>query len=166
MKALIEIRLPKGLTHSLLINTTWRKPLFPALTHTGCLVLPAVKLSIRPCTSFQGGQGGFLFYNSKCRGQHESWVFSLLWTVPGENVALAACTWVDGDRAVSGFHVHHPSGRLPTWALLHIEGKHPADLLDQLLSFLQEIRCFTFTLLSEMLLAAQRIIRAVRLKGS
>lgn len=67
--------------------------------------------------------------------------------------AASAHTWVEGDRALSAFHIHHPSGRFPAWSVLHDEGKHPADLLHQLLSLLQETRWFTFTLLTEMLLA-------------
>lgn len=104
----------------------------------------------------------FYFLQQQIQTSTLGLVFSLLWTVMGEKVALAACawaeaapahTWVDGHTALSAFHVHHPSGRFPTWSVLHIEGKHPAYLLDQLLSFLQEIRCFTSTLLTEQLLA-------------
>lgn len=54
-------------------------------------------------------------------------------------------TWVDGDRAFATLHVHHPSGRFPSWSVLHVEGKHSAHLLDQLLSFLRETRSFTVT---------------------
>lgn len=49
-------------------------------------------------------------------------------------------TWIIADRAFPVFHVHDPPGRFPAWAVLHIKGKHSTDLLDKLLSFLQEVR--------------------------
>lgn len=50
------------------------------------------------------------------------------------------CTWVSGDRTVGIFHIHNPGCLLPTWSILHFEGKHAANFLHQLLSFLQENR--------------------------
>lgn len=47
-------------------------------------------------------------------------------------------TWVNGDGPLSALHVHHPSRCSPAWSVLHVEGKHPTDLLDELLSFLRE----------------------------
>lgn len=52
--------------------------------------------------------------------------------------AGSARTWVDGDGALSALHVHHPPGRGPARPVLHVEGEHAADLLDELLPFLQE----------------------------
>lgn len=50
------------------------------------------------------------------------------------------CTWVSGDRTVAIFHIHNPGCLLPPWSVRHFEGKHAADFLHQLLSFLQENR--------------------------
>lgn len=59
----------------------------------------------------------------------------------------SARTRVHADGALSAFHVHHPSGRVPSWPVLHVEGEDAADLLDQLLALLREIGWLTFTLL-------------------